>query len=71
MKIIVIESTVYMVTEKQFESIKNKEKEIGGDEEFGGKMSNWNDFELEMSDYYDENKGNYKLIGDIDSDFRL
>jgi len=61
MRIIIIEGTVYRVTEGQFKDIQ-KISEINNDHH--------ND-ELVVSEYLEENKHNYTLLGEIDYDFRL
>jgi hypothetical protein len=64
MRVIIIESTVYKATEKQYKEIKAFEKE---------KFKNgyFPRIDLEISDFLDEYKMKLKLIGDIDFDFRL
>lgn len=55
--IIVIEDVVYKVTQKQFDEIKKINEK-------------YND-EFNINEFLEENKHNYKLIGDIDYSFRL
>ena len=56
MKVIVFEATVYKVNEKQFAQIEKQQTA---------------DNEMLMSDFLERNKSNYKLIGEVDFDFRL
>ena len=59
--VIIIEGTVYKVNRKQFDEIKKiseKHKDTHNDD-------------LNVSEFLEENKHKYKLIGDIDYDFRL
>jgi hypothetical protein len=57
MKVIIIENTVYKVSERHFKEIKNAEIKYTE--------------EVEMSDWLHDNKYKYKVIGDVDYDFRL
>ena len=56
MRVIIFESTVYKLTEKQYFKLKLKESEMG---------------DLELSDYLDSEKEYFDTVGSIDFDFRL
>ena len=64
MRVIVIERTVYKVTEKQFEEIRKIESDIHKN---GYHLDN----DIKVSDYLESNKHLYEEIGIVDYDFRL
>ncbi|MGC4130498.1 MAG: hypothetical protein QM564_13320 [Bergeyella sp.] len=62
MRIIIIEDTVYKVSEKEYKKILEVQKEADN-LPFGG--------DLHMDEYLYSNKDKYKEIGVVDFDFRL
>lgn len=64
MRIVIIEGTVYKVTEKQYKEIQKKEKEIL-------KKEYYNRQQCDFSDYIDSVIQEFKIIGNVDFDFRL
>lgn len=64
MRVIVFESTVYRVTEKQFAELQKMHYKFTK----GGVTF---DYDIKLSDYIESVKSNYKLIGDVEFDFRL
>ena len=56
MRLIIIESTCYKLTEKQFKEFEAKHNELS---------------EMKLSDFLEANKHKYKLMGDIEYNFRL
>ena len=64
MRVIILESTVYKVNERQFNDIKAKEAEIN---KYGYQPDN----DIRMSEWLDEQRPYYIEVGMIDFDFRL
>lgn len=63
MRLIIIESDIYRVTEKQYEHIREVQDRL---------FKNYHpDSEIEMSDFLEGEKKNYKHLGPVDYDFRL
>lgn len=66
MRLILIESTLYKVTEQQFKKIIKKQKEIDSKEYYHGS-------DVEMDDFLNDLKKQkgFKEMGPIEFDFRL
>ena len=63
--VIIIEDSVYTVSERECEKLKSKSIQI--------KQSKWpisGQLENDLNDYLDENKSSYKLIASVEFDFR-
>ena len=58
MKVIILESTVYQITEVQFKQLKKVENDHPKND-------------MKLYDYLEQNKSKYKLVGDVNFDFRL
>lgn len=64
MRVIVIEDKVYKVTESIFKKLEQKQSEINS-------MPYQNGNDVELSDYIDSLKDQFKLVGYVEFDFRL
>lgn len=64
MKIIIIESTVYKVSEKIYSQIRNKKEEMD-------KKGYYNGCDVDMSGFLESLMPEFKKIGAVDYDFRL
>lgn len=64
MRVIVIESTVYKITEMQFKKLTAYQKEIF-------KHGYHSECEMDMNNFLEKNKPKYKIVGDVEFDFRL
>ena len=64
MRVVVIENTVYNITEKQFKQLKKVQDDTL---KHGYRPDN----EMIIADYLDEHKHEYRLVGEVEFDFRL
>jgi hypothetical protein len=64
MRVIVIESTVYKVTEKDYKSLIKMKEEITAKGYYHGE-------DVDMMNFIDSKKAGFKEIGVIEFDFRL
>ena len=64
MRVIILESTVFKVTEKQYNEIRKMEAEIH-------KNGYHPDNDLKVSEWLDEHRPTYKEVGIVDYEFRL
>ena len=64
MRTIIIESTCYKLTEKQFKDLWIEHEKLFA-------KGYHSDNGIRLSDYFEANKHKYRLVGDIEYDFRL
>ena len=58
MRVIIFVNTVYQITEVQFKQLKKVENDHHNND-------------MKIYDYLEQNKNKYKLVGDVNFDFRL